>query len=110
ANVKTCSKRYNKYQIRSHNWAACTAAFRISGIRVSEGDLFGSLIRDHRLVAQVLPNPLIQLRKMRIKADLCDVARSGQVDGIAPFQRRWRGGEDQYAVGKRNGLFQVMCD
>ena len=47
---------------------------------------------------------------MRIKADLCDVARSGQVDGIAPFQRRWRSGEDQYAVGKRNGLFQVMCD
>src|SRR3989449_8510080 len=108
-NTPICNKRSSQYRRCSRTSAACSSAVRTSGIRVSEGDLFdGSLIGDHGLVAQVLPNPLIQLRKMRIKADLCDVARSGQVDGIAPFQRRWRVGEDMNAVGKRYGIVHDM--
>src|SRR3989442_15614929 len=67
ANTPICNKRSSQYRRCSRTSAACSSAVRISGIRVSGGELFeGSLIGDHGLVAQVLPNPLIRSEERRV--------------------------------------------
>src|ERR1700681_3487296 len=72
------------------------------------GSVLLTLITHQDLVSKLTPNRLVNLGESRLKPDLGDVARSGQIDLVGPFDGSRPGGEDDHTIGKRDRLFEVM--
>src|SRR5438067_2485273 len=75
----------------------------------SGGDtVLGTLITDEHLLSQVFPDFLVQLHEAAVEANLGDVARPRQVDGVGALDRARAGGDDDHAIGQGDRFFQVV--
>src|SRR5438105_4732401 len=72
--------------------------------------VLGTLITHEHLLSQVFPDFLVQLHEAAVEADLGDVARPRQVDGVGALDRAWAGGNDNHAIGQGDRFFQVVSD
>src|SRR5947209_404601 len=79
----------------------------LSGVTTSSSiSLLCAFIANDYLVAKVFPDFMVQLDEARLKADFRHIARTRQVDGVDPLDRRWSCREYTYTVGQRNSLLQ----
>src|SRR5438132_1897128 len=74
------------------------------------GSVLLTLITHQHLIAQLTPDRLVNLGEFRLKADLCHVAGSWQVDLVGALDRSGSGGEDDNAISERDRFLEVMGD
>src|ERR1700730_3593567 len=67
-----------------------------------------TFIAHEDLVAEVVPDLLIDLAKTRLEADLGDVARPRKIDLVVALDRAGAGGGDEHPVAQGDRLFEVM--
>src|ERR1700716_3558328 len=67
-----------------------------------------TFIAHQDLVAEVVPDFLIDLAKVRLEADLGDVARPGKIDLVVALHGSRSGGDDEYSIAERDRLFEVV--
>src|SRR6267378_3419208 len=72
-------------------------------------DALRALIAHEHLVSEVIPDLLIDPRKLRLEPDFGDVPRPRQIDAIDALHRARSGGDDDDAVGERDRLLEVVC-
>src|SRR5437879_4993698 len=67
-----------------------------------------AFIAHEDLIAEVVPDLLVDLAKTWLEADLGDVARPWKVDLVVALDRTGTRGDHEHAVTQRNRLFEVM--
>src|ERR1700694_1599948 len=72
------------------------------------GSVLLTLITHQDLIAKLTPNRLVNLSESRLKPDLRDVPRSGQIDLVGPFDGSRPGGKDDNTIGERDRLLEVV--
>src|ERR1700730_13495668 len=90
--------------------AAGRGGFGLDPTTLDRGSVLLTLITHQHLVAELTPNRLVDLGESRLKANLGDVPRPGQVDLISALDRSRSGGEHNHAICERNRLLEVMRD
>src|ERR1700732_1625161 len=72
------------------------------------GSVLLTLITHQDLIAKLTPNRLVNLGESRLKPDLGDVPRPGQIDLVGPFDGSRTGGEDDDPIGECDRLLEIV--
>src|SRR5438093_11627461 len=105
-----CRRRARERRAPRFKTLAASCAALTGAVISSRAAALLPLIAHKDLIAEVVPDLLVDGRKPGLESDLCYVARPGQIDLVIALHGARPGGDYEDAVAQRDRLFQVVRD